>query len=149
MGVEGQGEAMVRARFRVRGAGVCFRSPQGDLATVCGRWSGREGEERTQQETIPERAGARVSPAASITAIPAHAAMQPPQAPPNADGGPLRLRLSESSSANRLPKFLIPRSPAIISSFGRFGLTGIMVRSQEREELRFVSKIEPLSQLRT
>ena len=49
---------MVRARFRVEGAGACLQSPQGDLATVCGRWSGRGGGERTQQETLADRAGA-------------------------------------------------------------------------------------------
>ena len=37
MGDEGQGEAMVRARFRVEGASVCIQSPQGGLVTVCGR----------------------------------------------------------------------------------------------------------------
>ena len=49
---------MVRARFRVEGAGVCLQSPQGDLVTVCGRWSGRDGGERTQQETLADRDGA-------------------------------------------------------------------------------------------
>ena len=29
---------MVRARFRVEGAGVCLQSPLGDLVTVWGRW---------------------------------------------------------------------------------------------------------------
>ena len=43
MGDEGQGEAMVRARFWVEGAGVCLQSPRGDLVTVCGRWAGRDG----------------------------------------------------------------------------------------------------------
>ena len=43
---------MVRARFRVEGAGVCFQSPQGGLVAVCGRWAGRDGGERTQQETM-------------------------------------------------------------------------------------------------
>ena len=41
-----------------RGAGVCLHSPQGDLVTVCGRWVGRDGGERTQQETLADRAGA-------------------------------------------------------------------------------------------
>ena len=58
MGDEGQGEAMVRARLRVEGGGVCLQSPQGDLATVWGRWAGRDGGERTQQETLADRAGA-------------------------------------------------------------------------------------------
>ncbi len=52
MGDEGQGEAMVRARFRVEGDGVCLQSPLGDLATVWGRWAGRDGGERTQQEAL-------------------------------------------------------------------------------------------------
>ena len=43
MGDEGQGEAMVRARFRVEAAGVCLQSPQRNLVTVCGRWAGRDG----------------------------------------------------------------------------------------------------------
>ena len=43
---------MVRARFRVEGAGVCLQSPLGDLATVWGRWAGRDGGERTQQEAL-------------------------------------------------------------------------------------------------
>ena len=58
MGDEGQGEAMIRARFRVEGAGVCIQSPRGDLVTVCGRWAGRDDGERTQQETHADRAGA-------------------------------------------------------------------------------------------
>ena len=49
---------MVRARFRVSGAGVCLQSPQGDLVTVCGRCAGRDGGERTQQKTLADRAGA-------------------------------------------------------------------------------------------
>ena len=48
---------MVGARFRVEGAGVCFHSPPGDLVRVCGRWAGRDGGERTQQEALPDRAG--------------------------------------------------------------------------------------------
>ena len=49
---------MVRARFRVSGAGVCLQSPQGDLVTVCGRCAERDGGERTQQKTLADRAGA-------------------------------------------------------------------------------------------
>ena len=49
---------MVRARFRANGAGACLQSPQGDLVTVCGRWSGRDGGERRQQETLADRDGA-------------------------------------------------------------------------------------------
>ena len=41
-----------------RVAGVCLHSLQGDLVTVCGRWVGRDGGERTQQETLADRAGA-------------------------------------------------------------------------------------------
>ena len=41
-----------------RGAGVCLHSPQGDPASVCGRWVGRDGGERTQQETLADQAGA-------------------------------------------------------------------------------------------
>ena len=48
---------MVGARFRVEGAGVCLHSPPGDLVRVCGRWAGRDGGERTQQEALPDRAG--------------------------------------------------------------------------------------------
>ena len=55
---EGQGEAMVRARFRVNGAGVCLQPPQGDLATVWGRWARRDGGERTQQEGLADQGGA-------------------------------------------------------------------------------------------
>ena len=58
MGDEGQGEAMVGARFRVEGAGVCLHSPPGDLVRVCGRWAGRDGGERTQQEALADRGGA-------------------------------------------------------------------------------------------
>ena len=58
MGDEGQGEAMVRARFWVEGAGVCLQSPLGGLVTVCGRWAGRDGGERAQQETLADRTGA-------------------------------------------------------------------------------------------
>ena len=49
---------MVRARFRAEGAGVCIQSPRGDPVTVCGRWAGRDGGERPQQETLADRAGA-------------------------------------------------------------------------------------------
>ena len=55
MGGEGQGEAMVRARFRVEGAGVRLQPPQGDLVNVWGRWAGRDGGDRTQQETLADR----------------------------------------------------------------------------------------------
>ena len=41
-----------------RGAVVRLHSPQGDLVTVCGRWVGRDSGERTQQETLTDRAGA-------------------------------------------------------------------------------------------
>ena len=58
MGDEGQGEAMVRARFRVNGAGVCLQPPRGDLATVWGRWARRDGGERTQQEGLADQGGA-------------------------------------------------------------------------------------------
>ena len=58
MGGEGQEEAMVRARFRVEGAGVRLQPPQGDLVAVWERWAGRDGGERTQQETLADRAGA-------------------------------------------------------------------------------------------
>ena len=58
MGDEGQGEAMVRARFRVNGAGVGLPPPRGDLVTVRGRWAGRDGGERTQQEAFADRTGA-------------------------------------------------------------------------------------------
>ena len=58
MGDEGQGEAMARARFRVEGAGVCLQSSQGDLVTVWGRWEERDGEDRTQQETLADRTSA-------------------------------------------------------------------------------------------
>ena len=49
---------MVRARFRVNGAGVCLQPLRGGLVTAWGRWAGRDGGERTQQETLAERAGA-------------------------------------------------------------------------------------------
>ena len=49
---------MVRAQLRVEGAGVCLQSPQGDLVTVWGRWAGRDGGERTQQEAFADRTGA-------------------------------------------------------------------------------------------
>ena len=49
---------MVRARFRVNGASVCLQPLRGGLVTVWGRWAGRDGGERTQQETLAERAGA-------------------------------------------------------------------------------------------
>ena len=58
MGDEGQGEAMVRARFRVNGAGVCLQPPRGDLATVWGRWARRDGGERMQQEGLADQGGA-------------------------------------------------------------------------------------------
>ena len=58
MGDEGQGEAMVRARFRVNGAGVCLQPPRGDLATVWGRWARRDGGERTQQDGLADQGGA-------------------------------------------------------------------------------------------
>ena len=58
MGDEGQGEAMVRARFRVNGAGVCLQPPRGDLATVWGRWARRDGGERPQQEGLADQGGA-------------------------------------------------------------------------------------------
>ena len=48
----------MRARFRVNGASVCLQPLRGDLVTVWGRWAGRDGGERTQQETLAERAGA-------------------------------------------------------------------------------------------
>ena len=57
MGDEGQGEAMVRARFRVNGAGVSLQPLQGDFVTVWGRWSGRDGGERTQQEALADQTG--------------------------------------------------------------------------------------------
>ena len=66
MGDEGQGEATVQAQLRVEGAGVCLESPRGDLAAVWGRWAGRDGGERTQQEELAsycrELAGAFGSP---------------------------------------------------------------------------------------
>ena len=40
---------MVRGRFRVDGARVCFEPPRGDLVTVCGRWAGRDAGEGTKQ----------------------------------------------------------------------------------------------------
>ena len=49
---------MVRARFRVNGAGVCLQLPRGDFVTVCGCWSGRDSGERTQQEALADRTGA-------------------------------------------------------------------------------------------
>ena len=58
MGDEGQGEAMVRARFRVNGAGVCLQPPRGDLATVWGRWARRDGGERTQRAGLADQGGA-------------------------------------------------------------------------------------------
>ena len=58
MGDEGQREAMVRARFRVNGAGVCLQPPRGDLATVWGRWARRDGGERTQQEGLADQGAA-------------------------------------------------------------------------------------------
>ena len=48
----------MRARFRVNGASVCLQPLRGGLVTVWGRWAGRDGGERTQQETLAERAGA-------------------------------------------------------------------------------------------
>ena len=56
--MRGKEEAMVRARFRVNGAGVCLQPPRGDLVTVWGRWAGRDGGERTQQEAFADRTGA-------------------------------------------------------------------------------------------
>ena len=59
MGDEGQGEAMVRARFRVNGAGVCLQPAAGEnLATVWGRWARRDGGERMQQEGLTDQGGA-------------------------------------------------------------------------------------------
>ena len=49
---------MVRARFRVNGAGVCLQPPRGDLATVWGRWARRDGGERTQQDGLADQGGA-------------------------------------------------------------------------------------------
>ena len=49
---------MVRARFLAIGAGVCLQPPRGDLVTVWGRWAGRDGGERTQQEAFADRTGA-------------------------------------------------------------------------------------------
>ena len=46
---------MVRARFRVDGAGVCLQSPQGDFLAVWGRCAGRDGGERTRQEALADR----------------------------------------------------------------------------------------------
>ena len=40
------------------GAGVCLQPPRGDLVTVWGRWAGRDGGERTQQEAFADRTGA-------------------------------------------------------------------------------------------
>ena len=48
---------MVRARFRVDGADVFLQPLQGGLLAVCGRWTGRDGGERTQQETLADRGG--------------------------------------------------------------------------------------------
>ena len=49
---------MVRARFLAIGAGVCLQPPRGDFVTVWGRWAGRDGGERTQQEAFADRTGA-------------------------------------------------------------------------------------------
>ena len=49
---------MVRARFLAIGAGVCLQPPRGDLVSVWGRWAGRDGGERTQQEAFADRTGA-------------------------------------------------------------------------------------------
>ena len=46
------------ARFRVDGAGVCLQPRRGELVAVWGRWAGRDGGERTQQEAFADRTGA-------------------------------------------------------------------------------------------
>ncbi len=59
MGDDGQGEAMVRARFRVNEAGVCLQPPRGGLVTV---WDVGQGEMagRIRSRGLPRTGLARV-----------------------------------------------------------------------------------------
>ena len=99
----------------------------------------------------PSRSGpARECPSLrSITAIPAHAAMQTAagtsQGRRRAAPAP-RAGIELGQSPPQVPHTRFPCHNLVFRSIRAYGYN---VRSQEREELRFVSKIETLSQLQT
>ena len=85
----------------------------------------------------------------SITAIPAHEAMQTATVTSQDRRRAARAPLGGIEFGQSPPQVPHARLPCHNLVFRSIRAYGYNVRSQEREELRFVSKIEPLSQLQT